>query len=177
MIKERVLVEGNSGQFYLIAAIIISTLLIGIVAVTNYSKREPDSGISNLKEELEIEGAKVIDYGTNKGSSQVEMYRTMMEFTNDFISKEGTDKNFYFLFGNDGNFTISGYQGTSDTVLLDGTTITSASGVFSGSINPVGTNAVLSIDSNEHTFKINNGENFYFVISKEIGDEEIVLSG
>ena len=56
MIERGSLAEDRSGQFYLIAAIIIATVLVGIVSITNYSKREPGTGLSDLKEELEIEG-------------------------------------------------------------------------------------------------------------------------
>ena len=43
---------GKKGQFYLIAAIILATIIIGISVVMNYSKKQDSGNLENLKEEL-----------------------------------------------------------------------------------------------------------------------------
>jgi hypothetical protein len=167
----------KSGQFYLIAAIILATIIVGIAAVTNYSKRETNVRLTELKEELQIESAKVMDYGISKNFNDAQIYGLLNDFTQEYINSESRDKSLYFVFGDRGNITVKGYQKSARTVSLGGSTITSSSGQFIGGINPSGESVTLSIDSSTHEFELKPGKNFYFVISQEIDGGEYVVNG
>ena len=165
------------GQFYLVSAIIVAAIVISVIVVTNYSKKQDYSDLNSLRDELNIESAKVLDYGINNQLSQAAMNQLLQDFTQKYIDTESRDKNLYFVFGNQNNITLKGYQNTAHTVSLDSANIASSSGEFLGIVNPTGSSTTLQIDENAYIFTLKNGENFFFVISREIGGEEHVITG
>ncbi|HKZ34023.1 MAG TPA: hypothetical protein VJ142_02195 [Candidatus Nanoarchaeia archaeon] len=165
------------GQFYLVSAIIVAAIVISVIVVTNYSKKQDYSDLNSLRDELNIESAKVLDYGINNQLSQAAMNQLLQDFTQKYIDTESRDKNLYFVFGNQDNITLKGYQNTAHTVSLDSANIASSSGEFLGIVNPTGSSTTLQIDENAYIFTLKNGENFFFVISREIGGEEHVITG
>jgi hypothetical protein len=170
--------RGNKrGQFYLVAGMIIAALIITIATVSNYSKINTSPGLEVLKEEIQIESSRVLDYGTNNQLSSSAMKQTLLDFSDNYTDFIGTGKSIYFIFGNTGEITLSGYQEVNREVLLDSTLITSTIGSFEGSIVPTGSNVNLAIDGIEYDFEINPGENFYFVLSDLIGNEEYIVQG
>ena len=173
---------GKSGQFYLITAVVIAGIIMGISAISNYSKKEGNPGIEKLKEEIKIESQKTLDYGINSKFNSAQINQLMQNFTNYYISYEGRgNKDIYFLFGNSDNITVSGYQKAAKTVSLsDGATqvtITQQSGNFTGSINPSGNGVTLNISGKQNTFNLKPAENFYFVITQDISGEEYITTG
>ncbi len=167
----------KSGQFYLIAAIILASVIIGISTVSNYSKKSKSFEVYDLKEELQIESGNVIDYGISRGLSQIEMYELLNDFTQAYIDSESNNKDLYFVFGDEDNMTLKGFQNSPQTVSLNNAVITTAQGAFIGGINPVGEDINVSVAGDNHDFKLESGENFYFIISKKIGDNEYVVTG
>jgi len=167
----------KTGQFYLVSAIILAAIVISIITVSNYSKKNEYLDLNSLRDELKIESAKVLDYGLNNKFSQAQMNQLLQNFTQKYIDTESGDKNLYFVFGNQGNVTLKGYQNAIHSVSLDSTAITSSSGAFTGTIDPLGNSVTLNIDENSYIFTLKSGENFYFVISREIGGEEYVVTG
>ena len=170
-------IRDKIGQFYLISAIILAAIIMSIVVVSNYSKKQGYADLNDLKEELQIESAKVLDYGISNSLSQSAMNQQLKDFSQIYIDMESRDKNLYFVFGNQNNITLKGYQNTNHAVSLDSTSVTSSAGEFLGSIDPVGSSTTLRIDENAYIFALKNGENFYFIISREIEDEEYVVTG
>ncbi len=166
-----------SGQFYLISAIIISAIVISIVAISNYSKKTNYNDVDSLKGELKIESAKVIDYAINNQQSQTQIYQLLISFTQNYIDSKASYKSLYFVFGNQTNITLKGFQNNPHNVSFGNNLVTQSSGAFFNSIIPSNTRVNLSIDSNSHVFNLKSGKNFYFVISKEIGGENYVVEG
>lgn len=166
---------GKSGQFYLIAAIILAAIIIGIAAVSNYSRKATNVRIDDLKEELQIESANVLDYGTYRGFSQAQKYTLFNDFAQAYIDSKSED--LYFIFGNENNMTVKGYQESPQKVTLDSLTITEISGEFVGGRNPSLNEIKVSIGELKYKFKIKPGENFYFIIIQEIEGEKYVVTG
>ncbi|MEK9206925.1 MAG: hypothetical protein AAB922_00445, partial [Patescibacteria group bacterium] len=75
------------------------------------------------------------------------------------------------------NITLIGYQNTAHAVSLDSTSVTSSSGAFLGTVDPLGSSSTLNIDKNSYIFTLKSGENFFFVISREVGGKEYVVTG
>ena len=167
---------GKSGQFYLIAAIILAAIIIGIAAVSNYSRKSTNVRIDDLKEELQIESSNVLDYGTYKELNQAQKYTLFNNFAQTYIDSESGNKDLYFIFGNENNMTVKGYQESPQTVRLNNAIITTSRGAFVGGINPVGKDLNVSIAENDYEFEIKPGENFYFVIIQEIEGEKYVVT-
>src|SRR3989304_1022169 len=102
---------GKRGQFYLVAAIVLAAVIIGISAVSNYAKREKNTGLYDLREEIRIESEKTIDYGTKSNFNRAQMTSLYSNFVNNYTSYEGsTGKNLYFLYGDRSNISLSGIQ-------------------------------------------------------------------
>jgi len=92
--------RGNKkGQFYLIAAIIISLVIIGFANLKNYSTRQSTITISNFGEELQIESENVLDFGTYNGYSSSSMQELMKNLSADYINYVRDGEESYFLFG------------------------------------------------------------------------------
>ena len=170
---------GKTGQFYLIAAIILASIIIGIVTVSNYSKRDSITRFQDLKEELQIESENVLDYGVYNKFNEAQMYGLLNDFTQEYIDSASGDKDLYFVFGNENNITVKGYQKSDKIISVSSgasSTITQEAGEFIGSIDPSGNDIILYIGDNSYTFKLNKGENFYFVISQQ-GEGGYIVSG
>ena len=165
------------GQFYLVSAIILTAIVISVIVVSNYSKKNEYLDLNSLRDELKIESAAVLDYGLNSELTQAGMNQKLTDFSQRYIDTESRDKNLYFVFGNQGNVTLKGYQNAAHAVSLDSTAITSSSGEFAGSIDPLGNSATLGVDENSYIFTLKGGENFFFVISREIEGEDYVVKG
>jgi len=133
--------------------------------------------IYDLKEELQIESANVLDFGISKEFNEAQLYTLLNDFVQAYIDSESGDKNLYFIFGNQGNITVKGYQESPQKVTLDGSTITEESGEFVGGLDPLLNEINISIGNLGYKFKIESGENFYFVISQEIEGAKYVVTG
>jgi len=171
----------KTGQFYLISAIILATLVIGIVTISNYSRKESNLKLHDIKEEIQIESAHVLDYGLYNKLSEAEFYGILLTFTKDYIDYQGKDKDLYFVFGDQNNITVTGYQETEKQVSVSSgssqATITSEAGEFTGGIDPATDTVTLSIDDMTYDFEIKSGKNFYFVLSQKINKGEYIITG
>lgn len=171
----------KTGQFYLIAAIILATLIIGVVTISNYAKKESNLKLHELKEEIQIESAHVLDYGLYNKLSEAEFYTLLLTFTKDYINYQGKNKDLYFIFGNQNNITVTGYQETEKEVSVSSGSsqaiITNEAGEFTGGIAPGTDIVILSISDTLYEFELNSGENFYFILSQEVNRGEYIITG
>lgn len=167
----------KTGQFYLITAIILAAIIIGIVTVSNYSRKETRVRLDDLQEELKIESLKVLDHGISNELSATEMNELLQNFVDNYTEQEKSNKDLYFIFGNREDITVKGYQRTAKNVSIDGSIITQGPEYFIGNIDPLLDEVDISIGNLEYNFEIKPGENFYFIISQKIGEEEYVVTG
>lgn len=165
----------RGGQFYLIAAIVIVAVIIGFAAVSNTSKRNEVVKIYDLGEELGIESSAVLDYGTvNPDEIDLEDFS---EQYNDYAEVEGRDM--FFIFGGLDGVTIISYQEVlTGTINLGGQVIqiTETQGVIQNQ-DPRGNTIEVEIKGTTYTFELKEGENFYFLIQQEVGEEKHVIQG
>ncbi|MEM3116752.1 MAG: hypothetical protein QXD63_02375 [Candidatus Pacearchaeota archaeon] len=167
----------KGGQFYLIAAVIIAGVIIGLTTISNYSIIEPNIKIYDLKEEIKTESRYVFDYGLNQNMNDLQLYGLITNFVNYYVDYL-PDKDLYFIFGSKTNLSVAGYQKQTKTVYLNGAQITTQSGRFSGSINPQGaTEIILNIDNLRYVFPMNEGKNFYLIISQKTIWGEYIVNG
>jgi hypothetical protein len=174
--------KDKRGQFYLIAAIVLALVIIGIAAIVNYSKKETDIRLYDLGEELKIESANVLDFGVYNEFDETELNDLLEQLIISYIDYEGGGRSLYFIFGNMNNITVMGYQELAETVTITSggenpLLITEESGDLWGSVDPAGNKVEISIGKIVYEFKLKRGENFYFVISQEIGGEDYVVTG
>jgi hypothetical protein len=164
--------KNRRGQFYLIAAIVIITIAVGFVIISNSASSQQTPNIYFLRDEIKIESLKIMDYATSNQLSGTQIRNTLIDFSNQYINSSKND-NFYFVFGNTTNMTFMSYQAYYSNVTLDGTDYTNLVGTgitYSKSFVP-GTNVTLNVNGNKHIFLINNGVNFNFVLLSNAGGQ------
>ena len=161
------------GQFYLVAAIIISVLLIGIIAVSNFSIRQETTKLQDIGKELSIESEKVLDYSLYNGLNTNQQAQNFIEDYINYINKEES----YFIFGDDAMVNVTGYSETSKTIVVDGQQMSlTAEQITSRDFISPGPDVTIAVDGKNYEFELKEGKNFYFVIFDEAGGEEHVVT-
>jgi len=149
--------RGKQGQFYLIAAIMIIAVMMGFLSVMNYAKKTSSIKLEDIRDELLIETQQVSLYDLNTGQTKLED-----NFTKLYSEYLGKNVNIYYLTGNKTDVEGYKYLGGSKIPLT-----TSLSGE----------NASLKVGEVEYWFKLEEGKNFYFVLTQELGRERYVIAG
>ena len=169
------------GQFYLIAAFIIIAIILGFVVITNYAKNKSAIRLYNLKEDLQIESENILEYGTYNEYDEGEIKELLTTFTETYSEYIGEGIDIIFVFGNRETITVAGYQEVTSTVYIEDSSMIITKGEYSSEEFDVsgitGNKVIVTIDGTEYEFKLKPGENFYFVISQEIGGEEHIVTG
>ncbi|MBU2458856.1 MAG: hypothetical protein KKB29_00630 [Nanoarchaeota archaeon] len=170
--------KDKRGQFYMISAIALAAILIGIVSISNYIGKDSNPQIFDLEQELKIESRSVIDYGMYNALSDADFHTTLLNFTGNYANQATGKMDVYFLFGTPTNITVRGYQKEDISVIFEGsanTTITTESGVFIKTFNPGKSSTVLYIDGRGYDFELTIGRNIYFVLHEELNSNEYVV--
>ncbi|MEK6877986.1 MAG: hypothetical protein AABY22_00180 [Nanoarchaeota archaeon] len=168
-------------QFYLIAAIVIILIVMGFYGVKNVIRSNANSErIYDLKNELDIESASVVDYGLYNNEDTKEL---LDDFTSKYSDFAGQGKNLYFVFGDENQIIVKGREDIltgSIGVQIGGATTTIPVFVkkdFKENLIRSGNEVKVIIDSQEFIFQLNPGQNFYFVIEQNINEEKQVVKG
>lgn len=170
------------GQIYLIAAIIIVVIIAGFITIANYSKKESPIRIYDLGEELGIESANILEYGTAQGFDNNQMENLLTGFIGEY-AKYGNIERLYFIFGNMSNVSFVGYQEfISEPVYLTVSEVEyqifiEAKKYTSTSYPNPSEIIKIKIQDLGYEFKLREGENFYFIIFQEVGGEQYVIQG
>lgn len=168
------------GQFYLIAAIILSLLILGFISMTNYSQRQTSITVSDFGKELNIESKNVLDFGTYSGYSQTQMHEFMKNFSTDYINNVRDEKESYFIFGDGSLITVVGYSEKTKTIFVGvgtgkNTMTINAQQISQQDFNPAASAITITIEGEDYSFALKSGKNFYFILFEEIGDEEYAV--
>ena len=161
------------GQFYLLAAIVIIVLISGFAAVSNYTQKKSSIKLYDLKNELGIESGEVLDYGTTTGDYQLE------NFLDVYDAYAGEGKNISYIFGDEDGVSIFTYTDIPTGEVGVGESSVSTSRRESVESNPPPTDNKIEVtlpDGSVYEFDLKEGENFYFIISEEVGGEQHVVS-
>lgn len=171
------------GQFYLTAAIVIIVIIVGFAAVQNYTQKQSSVKLYDVKDELGIEGGKVLDFGTYNVESEAEKEKLITDFVNNYSEYAGEGRNLYFVFGNQDKIYVIKYEeittGSVNVILgeTQSTVDIYTKGADIESYPTEGADKVtLVIGDSEYEFELKRGENFYFIISQEVGGEQHVVT-
>ena len=175
----------RNGQFFLILTVIIITVIAGLATMINFVEKKDDSRFYYAKDELAFESEKVIDYSiSNEGDVKADL----TTFVQDYSAYSNAD-NFYFVFGTTSEITVAGCKKNNDGQIRiedDSGTLLSTLTLNKGPCNPIASgtrgsppqNIFLVVDDAKYPFTLNQGENFFFVVSKEIeGDFYTITNG
>ncbi len=171
------------GQFYIIGAIIIITVAIGLASVTNYAQtRKKSAKFYDLSSELNQESSRVVDYGIYN-----EQYLPMLieDFTDNYFinyteeKEKGTE--LVLVYGNRNNVTVAIYtsEKTGKVDINYGMTSFVHTGTDKYVVNrtskiPEGDLITVKVLGVEYNFNLQKGENFFFVITKKTEEETYI---
>ena len=176
----------KKGQFYLIAAIIIIIVIVSLSGITNYiEKRKEPAKFYDLSTELSEEGARVVDYGIYNKENIPSL---MNNFLDNYFINYTTEKEeeVVFVYGNKNNITVTTYTndttgvirikyGTSGDMGIQGAGRYKAERkTFTPSTET--DEITVTILGKEYEFTLKEGENFFFIITQESGEEKYVIT-
>jgi len=149
----------KSGQFYMIAAVILIGMMIGFIATTNYSRKTEATKVYDIKNELEIESSKELDRGALSGTYNFN------EFTQNFSSHYGSGVDIIYIVadvssGSLGDIEVYRYI---DDAKLNYTNHEEISTIVN-----------VSWDDSNYYYQLREGKNFYFLVSQYIGGEKYI---
>jgi hypothetical protein len=189
LFRDKFFPKNNKGQFFLIAAIIIIVVTVGVITITNYTEEKEAVKLYDLGEELGIESQRVLDHGTYRQLDEGEMKTLMENFIQNYVDYIGETGNLYFVFGNFNRIYAVGYQqvelGQEEVCIKldDESECQSLTTMEETQEFPAPTSEGISIvtiiigeEGNAYTFKLKEGENFYFVIWQKFGGEKVVIT-
>lgn len=163
--------KNRRGQFFIIMSVIIIGLVAGLATITNSVQKQNFVSFDYVEDELKFESEKVVDYGI---ANNQDMKVLLTYFTQNYSEYSNADE-FYYVFGTQSEITFVGLQKKSAGEI----NINFGSGnvpipftqnqFYIDEFNPLDTNSVnLTIAGTKHSFTLQEGENFFFVVSKEI---------
>ena len=179
MKRREVLRMNNRGQFYLLAAVIIITGMVGIVTITNTAtKSTTDSSeiVFEISQELRSETAKVVDYGIYNNAYTDSLAEAWTEEYTGYTKDKAEITEWLFVYGNRSGMKLINYtrhnSGTISTNLGNSRVSTKTKPVLvKGKRGITVTELTQEIRVKdplgiERKFKLQPGENFYFVLAK-----------
>ena len=171
--------NNKRGQFYLIAAIIIIAMILGLVTLANKSRTQSFTDISDAAEEISIEAEAIMNYGIKNNENPTEMKARFDTFARDY-SSYSTIENLYFIHGTTIEVTVGAHRKlTPAQIFVNGANQSIINGSYVSRIysNP-GNPTIITIDDTNNSFDIKEGYNFYFILSQGNQEtEEYLFSG
>ena len=147
----------KKGQFYLVAGVIIISIIISLIVITNYIQKSPTIIVNDLKEELKIETQKILEYDVSNGENKIKQYGI------NYSSHLGNSIKLYFIMGEDPTIEAYEYVNGNETQ-LDNPAIQEDKIIF-------------TLEDVDYEFDLMPSENFYYLISQEIKGEYFVATG
>lgn len=171
---------GKRGQFYLIAALVIVSLATGFILITNKVSVVQNPNIGYLKNEVEIESSKVINYGIYNEMSNSKIEGMLANLSYYYINNTPTS-NLYFLIGNKTQQTFIAYQKYGESVYFNkgSSALSIKQGITYNNVfnlNPAQDSIGIKINDTSYNFSLNTGENFHFAIESLSGGQDYIIS-
>jgi hypothetical protein len=186
----------KKGQFFLLAAVIISVVVISFGAVTNRAVvSKGPVGFDDFSYEVEREVGAVLDYEVYSGFDDDANLTRFVELLATDISDRDPDANFVFIYGNNTDMTLKNYGDESAFVGDDEasgkagviskicyghscdsiTNVAEAKGHKITEEDMAGQDSIdVTIEGNEFVFPISGHKQVIFIIQKGVNDESFV---
>lgn len=172
------------GQVFLIAAIIISVILLslGTVYISTRATKSTDTTLYDLSKELKGESNQVIDSGTFNGKTIAEINEFLYALSGNY-SQANPDTNIVIVYGDATNAYIFNHEvvqtggiglsagGNPAEIPQTLLTHTSTSRSHTGEVH-------VTLEDLSYDFSLTqSGDNFFVVLEREIGGERVVATG
>jgi hypothetical protein len=166
------------GQFYLIAAIVIVTIAVGFIIISNSVSSQQTPNIYYQRDEIKIEGLDIINYSVTNQLGNTQLSNDLTDLSERYINNS-QNENFYFIFGNATKIVFLAYQALYSNVSLNGVDYTNTVGtgnIYSQSFVP-SSNVILGVNGNQYNYPVNSGESFNFVLYSNLGGQSYTAEG
>lgn len=171
------------GQIYLLAALIIVGVLMGLTQIHTKAKiTEEDARVYDLSNEINYEASKVIDNGVLQGLDNQDIYLKIRNLT-DFYADTNPGNSILAVYGNQSELKLLLYNNTGtgsitlgDSHLSGWTTELSSPRRFENSVEPEQNNINVSFgDEVTYFFDLKPGQ-IFFVILKKVKQDDIFVA-
>lgn len=161
------------GQFYILAAVIIIGVIIGLgVAVNTAKAKTKPAKFYDMSDEFGKESYKVIDYSiANKEDVDSKIQNFTETYVEDYLKQNDPDAEVTFVFGDYDEVRVVNYTKNIGHVSMyikekmfaeELVTKKPEYNIF----KPIDREVNLNIAGNNYSFKLNEGQNFLFVLKK-----------
>ena len=164
------------GQFYIVAAVLIIAIVIGMVGLKNYTTSGKSyTRVYDLKKELKLETGQVIDYGIFNKKDSDELVENWSIKYYEHSRTGGIVGDWVFIYGNESTMNALYLNTTSsgEVFIQVGDEKTSVPGQDSTTFQrrklEIGQSKSIKIRflGYDYEFELKEGQNFYFVIKSE----------
>ena len=200
--KKEILDMLKKGQFFLIAALLISGVTIGFGTLYNEAKIErSDRQVYDLSEELYSEIQQTYDSGIIRGKGPAEIQPDIARLAS-FYAQQNPDSNFQVIYGNTTDLNVLDYNQQTATTRVSGVVRGGAAAVETQEDNALSVQQrkLRASEGNEiqtvyvevpvtesrngqyvqaratREFQVQEGQNFYIVVRKKVRNEEVVIA-
>ncbi|MBT4165564.1 hypothetical protein HOE04_00825 [archaeon] len=170
--------KNKRGQFYIVAALIIVLAIIGLTSTTTYAYTKSNTNtIYKLSSELKQESIQIIDYGiyNNQDLNQFITDEFSTKTFPDYFFPKTDNLDLFLIYGNDQEIRKIQYIQVNKGTINSDLTIAQIKEdyIIKETIDsPLPIEEVqVEIQETTHTFNLKPGENFYFIIANQKGDE------
>lgn len=172
--------RGKRAQFYIIAAVILVIIILGLAGVKNVviTKEEPVS-FFDLGTNLGLEGPVVIDHGVY---NEKDISKLIENFTNqyaNYIIQTEQVFDLVIVHGDKDTARITNYTTgvqSGEVTFLGTSLVTTTTTTSSSSTTPgAGGNVEACVKENCYTFTLGENENFFLVFSTAAGAEQFTF--
>lgn len=186
----------KTGQFYLLTAIVIIALILGYVGVSNYINKKNEAKVYDVREELNIEGNNVLEFGILNSkdislkindvvqpiSGEDAVIRHFIALYNGYLESVGENIEVYYILGNANDIAVYKIEDvTMGSLTLNIGGVHTSENIIQKSIKKIeggskneGGKVIITIEGNKYPFDLKEGENFYFIVSQTVGGDQYV---
>lgn len=170
--------RGKRGQFYLIAILVIISLLIGFLTVENYLTNTRLDKVNQISAEIDIEKSYVLDYIVDKDDATSET--TLVDFSDKYIQRLGLDKDIFFVVGKPNSIKIVGNRVSQETIQYNigsGFQNLNDEDEFERDLSPSNDQIIFRFPEGDYSFDLNSGQNIYYLIKYNYNEEVYIIHG
>ena len=151
--------RNKKAQAFLIASVIIITILIAFITIANYSRKTTVYDFPLIAEEINMESEKVMDYSLASGD-----LTKIKDFTKKISAYVGDKTKVYFIEDSSGNLEFYIWEGENKMDLSI------------KSIDSLEKKIIVTIENSDYYFPLTQGKHFYFIMIKEVQGEKYVYT-
>jgi hypothetical protein len=169
----------KKAQFYLVTIIIIISIFMGFATTINYGKKVESFNLGDLSQEINIEKRYLLDYISYNQLGDSDTENTFINFSENYIEKIGTDKDIFFIFGKSGSIKIVGNKINETIIRIDdetGYVNFIEEGLFEKNYASID-EFKIEIEGDEYLFKLEEGQNFYYLVNYINNKERYIIYG